>query len=351
MPVNRKIVVRFNFRNDPVLVERLGREDDIELVTCDRAAPDADALPHFKAAHVYHISSAKDELGKQWFATAELLAQCPNLVCVSTSGAGFDTVDVDACTKAGVIVVNQSGANAQAVAEHTIGLMIGVSKRITESDRRMRRELIVDRDEVMGRDISGKTVGIIGIGNIGRRTARLANAFEMTALAYDPYVSKDEIARRGAQAVSLDELLARSDFVTVHCPRTKETLDMIDKRAFSKMKKGAIFITTARGGIHNEPALYDALASGHLRGAGLDVWDKEPPPLDHPLLKLANVIATYHTAGVTHEARAAMASFAAEQIVEVLRAKHPPRLINPEVWPAYSKRFEALIGVPPQNRV
>lgn len=123
---------------------------------------------------------------------------------------------------------------------------------------------------------------------------------------------------------------------------------MINEHALRKMKRGATFITTARGGIHDEAALLDALRSGHLAGAGLDVWDREPPPLDHPLLKLDNVIASFHTAGVTHEARRNMAAIAAEQIVGTLKGGRPPRLINPEVWPVYAERFEALLGVPVQ---
>src|SRR4029453_857651 len=127
----------------------------------------------------------------------------------------------------------------------------------------------------------------------------------------------------------------RSDFVTLHCPRDKDTMKLMDARAFAKMKEGAIFITTARGGIHDEAALLEALQSGHLRGAGLDVWEKEPRPLDHPLLNLTNGCATYHTAGVTREARLNMALYAAEQIVGILKGGRPPRLINPEAWATY----------------
>ena len=130
----------------------------------------------------------------------------------------------------------------------------------------------------------------------------------------------------------------------MHCPRDKMTMRMMDARAFARMKPGAVFITTARGGIHDEAALSDALASGHLSGAGLDVWDREPPPLDHSLLQRENVIATYHTAGVTHEARRNMAMFAAEQIVGLLKGGRPPRLVNPEAWPAYARRFERILG-------
>jgi D-3-phosphoglycerate dehydrogenase len=346
MPANPKIVVRFDFPYDNAMAERFAREADIELRTCAREGDDAGAWSALADAHVYLASSSKDELPKQWFATADMLARCPKLLCVSLSGAGYDTVDVEACSKAGIIVVNQAGANAGAVAEHTLGLILSLSKRIDECDRRLRRERGFAREELMGNDVAGKTLGVVGIGHVGTRVARLAQAFGMSVLAYDPYVSADEIARRGARAVTLDELLAQSDFVSMHCPRTKETLGMIDARAFAKMKPGVTFVTTARGGIHDEAALYAALKSGHVRSAGLDVWEKEPPPLQHPLLTLDNVIATFHTAGVTHEARHHMAAQAAEQIVGLLKGGRPPRLLNPEIWPAYRARFEAIMGVP-----
>jgi D-3-phosphoglycerate dehydrogenase len=200
----------------------------------------------------------------------------------------------------------------------------------------------------MGREIGGKTLGLVGIGHIGTRVAGLAKAFGMTVLAFDPYLTEEEIARRGAVAMTMDELLSQSDVVSLHCPRDKTTLRMMDTAAFARMKRGAVFITTARGGIHDEAALLDALRSGHLGGAGLDVWDVEPPPLDHPLLGLENVVATYHTAGVTHEARRNMALFSAEQVVGILKGGRPPRLINPEAWPTYTRRFEALMGAPVQ---
>jgi D-3-phosphoglycerate dehydrogenase len=346
MPANLKTVVRLDFPYDPVMSARFAREAEIELRTCKREGTDDNVWVALAEAHVYLVSSAKDELPRQWFATADLLKRCPRLVCVSATGAGYDTIDVEACTRAGIIVVNQAGMNARSVAEHTLGMMLSLSKRLTESDRRLRRERGYAREELMGREISGKVVGLIGIGHVGRRVAQLARAFDMTVLAYDPYVSAEEIARRGARSVSMDEALAQSDFVSIHCPRTRETLGMIDTRAFARMKKGAAFITTARGGIHDEAALLAALHSGHLSGAGVDVWDQEPPPLQHPLLTLHNVIATFHTAGVTAEARRATAEQAAEQIVGILKGGRPPRLVNPEVWPAYRARFETIIGLP-----
>jgi D-3-phosphoglycerate dehydrogenase / 2-oxoglutarate reductase len=293
---------------------------------------------------VYQISAARDELPPQWFATAALHERCPGLLCVSSTGAGYDTVDAAACTRAGVLVVNQAGANAQSVAEHTIALMLEVSRRISEGDRLLRRERGFTREDIMGREMSGRVVGLVGIGHIGTRVAGLARAFGMTVLAFDPYLTEEEIARRGAVSVAMGELLERSDFVSLHCPRDDSTRRMIDAGAFARMKKGAVFVTTARGGIHDEDALLGALRSGHLRGAGIDVWDKEPPPLDHPLLEQENVVASYHTAGVTPEARRNIWALAAEQIVGIFKGGRPPRLVNPEVWPAYAKRFEAILG-------
>ncbi len=340
----RKRVVRLDLNLDPVFAERLAREAEIDLTVCARTGPEAATWAAFEKAHVYHVSAAKDELPRRWFVSAELLGRCPDLLCVSSSGAGYDTVDVAACTRAGVAVVNQAGGNAASVAEHTLGLMLDVSRRITECDRRLRRERGFLREDVMGREIGGKVLGLVGLGHIGTRVAQLAHAFGMTVLAFDPYLTEEEIGRRGAQSATLDEVLVRSDFVSVHCPRGKETLGMFDARAFGRMKRGAMFITTARGGIHDEQALLAALQSGHLGGAGLDVWEKEPPALEHGLLKLDNVVATFHTAGVTHEARRNMAAIAAEQIAGFLKGARPPRLVNPEVWPACVARFEALLG-------
>lgn len=348
MSAQRKHVVRFDLPVNPAFGERLAREPDIDLTVCARKGPEAAGWAALEGAHVYHISAAKDELPRLWFANAELLRRCPSLLCVSSAGAGYDTVDVAACTEAGVAVVNQAGGNANSVAEHAFALMLALSRRIVECDQRLRREQGFSREDVMGHELGGKVLGIVGIGHVGTRAATLARAFRMEVLASDPYLTEEEIGRRGASAVSLDELLARSDIVSLHCPRAKDTLGMIGAENLRRMKRGALFVTTARGGIHDEAALFDALQSGHIAGAGLDVWEQEPPPLNHPLLKLDNVVASFHTAGVTHEARRNMAAIAAEQIVGTLKGGRPPRLINAEVWPAYAARFEALLGMPVQ---
>jgi len=347
----RKIVVRFNQWYDPAMAARFEREPDIELRTVDRDGDAELVWPHLAQAHAFQVSSAKDELPRHWFVTEAMLERCPNLLCVSSNGAGYDTIDVAACTRAGVLVVNQAGGNAQSVAEHAIGLMIDVSRRISENDRLLRSQRGYTREEIMGNEMSGKVLGIVGIGHIGTRVAKLARAFDMQVLAVDPYLTEEEITRRGATPASFEDVLAQSDFVSLHCPRDRDTVKMMNQAAFARMKNGAIFITTARGGIHDESALLEALRSGHLYGAGLDVWEKEPPPLDHPLLQLRNVVATYHTAGVTHQARRNMATYAAEQIVGILKGGHPPRLINPDVWPVYARRFEAIIGTRAQPEV
>jgi len=347
----RKVVVRFNQWYDPAMEARFAREADIELRTVDRTGDPDLVWPHLSQANAFQVSSAKDELPKHWFVTESLLARCPDLLCVSSNGAGYDTIDVAACTRAGVLVVNQAGGNAQSVAEHAIGLMLDVTRRISENDRLLRAERGFSREDIMGKEMSGKTVGLVGLGHIGTRVAKLARAFDMEVLAVDPYLTEEEIGRRGARATTFEELLERSDFVSLHCPRDQDTMKMMNAKAFARMKKGAVFVTTARGGIHDEGALLEALTSGHLYGAGLDVWDKEPPPLDHPLLKQRNVVATYHTAGVTGEARRNMATYAAEQIVGILKGGRPPRLINPDVWPAYTKRFEAVMGSRAQTEV
>lgn len=346
MAGNTKTVVRFDNFINPAFQERLAREHDIEYIEL-KQDDEATAYAAFARAHVYHISAAKDETALQWWAKTPLLARAPNLLAVSSSGAGYDTSDVEACNAAGVLIVNQAGGNAQSVAEHTLGLMLDLSKRLSETDRLMRTERGFPREHLMGREISGRTIGLVGIGQVGSRVAKLANAFGMNVIATDPNVDEATIASHGARKVSFDELLAQSDFVSIHCPRIPSTMNMINEAAFKAMKPGIIFITTARGGIHDEVALEAAMASGHVAGAGLDVWDVEPPPLDHPLLKRDNVVSTYHTAGVTSDARLRVAEYASEQIVALLKGERPPRIVNPEAWPAYVKRFEAIMGKTP----
>jgi D-3-phosphoglycerate dehydrogenase / 2-oxoglutarate reductase len=246
-------------------------------------------------------------------------------------------------------VVNQSGGNANSVAEHALGMLLTLSKRILEADRALRREANVNRNALMGNEVGGKTIGIVGLGNVGRRIAELCKGLlHMKVIAYDPYLGAEEMTARGGEKVELDDLMRRSDFVSISCPLNRDNRGMIGKREFALMQPHAFFITTARGFIHDEKALEDALRHKRIAGAGLDVWDKEPPPPDHPLLQFDNVLASPHTAGVTKEARINMGKIAAEQILDALDGKRAPRIVNPEVWPDYVKRFERTFGFTPK---
>ncbi|WP_245392448.1 hydroxyacid dehydrogenase [Salinicola endophyticus] len=339
-----KSVFRLDVWYDVSMQQRYDDRPDIHLTTLPVTSAPEDHAATLQQAHAYQISSAKDETPARWFADERLLAHMPDLLCVSTSGSGYDTVEVEACTRAGVLVMNQAGANARSVAEHTLGLMLGLNKRLAESDHRLRRGGDFSREDLMGRELHGKTLGLVGIGHIGRRVAELARAFGMHVIAHDPLLDAETIGQRGARPVTLPVLLGEADIVSLHCPRQADTLDLFDAQAFAAMKPGALFITTARGGIHSEAALTAALQSGHLAGAGIDVWDVEPPPQEHPLLQMSNVMATYHTAGVTHEARRNIATWAADQLLATLDGQVSPRLLNPEAWPRYAERFQRLLG-------
>lgn len=327
---------------DPVFDRTIEACAGLSLLRIDRTRPFAELRETLAASHAIQIDSARSDVPDHLRIGPALLSDCPDLLAVSASGAGFDTVDVAACTKAGVLVVNQSGGNRQSVAEHTLGMMISLTKRIAETDRAMRERKVDDRIAYMGHELQGRTIGIVGIGRCGSRVGELCRGlFAMNVLAFDPYLGSEAITAHGARKVSLDELLSESDFVSLHCPLNAETAGMIGADQFAKMKKGAFFVSTARGGIHDEAALYAALSSGHLAGAGLDVWAQEPPAADHPLLSLPNVIASPHTAGVTHEARHRLARMAAEQLIAIFQGERPERLINPEAWPDFLRRFDA----------
>jgi D-3-phosphoglycerate dehydrogenase len=330
--------------------EILGKRGDVRLDMLGQDSPDAAAMQVLCAAHAYQTSSARDELARHYHTHADLLSKTPNLLIVSTNGAGYDTVDVKACTERGVLVVNQSGGNAEAVAEHVVGMMLTLIKRIGECDRALRSGVLGNRNDYTGREAFGKIIGIVGLGNVGKRIAELCGGlFRMQVLAYDPYLSAEVMRTRGATKVELDELLRRADFVSINCPLTDESRKMIGVREFGLMQPHAYFITTARGFIHDEEALEKTLRDKKIAGAGLDVWGKEPPPTDHPLMAFDNVIVTAHTAGVTREARANMGKIAAEQVLDALDGKPVTRIVNPLVWPDYAKRFERTFGFAPQK--
>ncbi|MDR3533050.1 MAG: NAD(P)-dependent oxidoreductase [Rhodopila sp.] len=350
MAPNTKRVFYVNNVAAPIYLEILAKRPDIHVDKLENETPDSVAEPVLAHAHAYQIGSSRQELAMKLQGYAPLLNRCPNLLVLSTNGAGFDTVSLADATAAGVAVVNQAGGNKEGVAEHVMAMMLALSKRIVMSDHAMRTGAAYKRQAFMGDDVQGRTIGIIGIGHVGGRVAELCRGlFQMRVLAYDPYLSAGQIAAKGAEKVAtLEELLRQADYVSVNCPHTAETRGMLGAAQFATMQKHAYFITTARGGIHDEAALAAALTAKQITGAGLDVWEDEPPPSDHPLLKFDNVVVSPHTAGITRQSRHNIAKIAAEQMLDILDGKKPPRLLNPEVWPVYSDRFARILGFRPE---
>ncbi len=349
MSVNTTRVFYVKYLADAVFAEILTQRPDIRLDKLENDSGEDVAGPILAAAHVYQIGSARDEIAGKFHVDAALIARMPDLLIVSTNGVGYDTVDVTACTDAGILVVNQAGGNREAVAEHVLGMLLTLSKRIVETNQAMRREYPIDRIAYMGHDVFGKTIGIIGLGHVGSRIAELCGAlFAMRVLAYDPHLSAAVCAARGAAQVTLEELLSRSDYVSINCPLTAATRGMIGAAQLRLMQPHAYLISTARGHIHDEAALADALEHRRIAGAGLDVWAAEPPPLGHPLLRFDNVLVSPHTAGVTRETRRNMGRIAAEQVLDALDGKPVTRIVNPDVWPAYATRFARTFGFAPR---
>ncbi|HEV8439908.1 MAG TPA: hydroxyacid dehydrogenase [Methylomirabilota bacterium] len=271
--------------------------------------------------------------------SASLMEACPRLRVVGRHGAGLDIVDIAAATRLGVAVVHAPGANAQAVAEHALMLMLMCAKRAVQVDRWTRDGDWRARRDALNQELRGKTLGIVGIGNIGRRVAAFAAALGMRVLAYDRYVPDDEVRRRGAEPVpSLEALLPQADVLTCHTPLTAETRAMINDKTLKLMKRGAILVNTSRGPVQEERAVFEALATGQLSAAGLDVFEEEPTPVDNPLFGLPNLVCSQHVAGVTVQANLATGVQVVSEMLRVLRGEQPELLVNPDVWPRLGLR-------------
>jgi D-3-phosphoglycerate dehydrogenase len=271
--------------------------------------------------------------------TESLMAACRRLRVVGRHGVGLDTVDIPAATRLGIAVVHAPGSNSQAVAEHALMLMLMCAKRALAIDRLTRKGDWSARTEVDNVELGGRTLGIVGIGNVGRRVATFAGALGMRVLAHDPYVPDEEVRRRGAEPVaSLEVLLPRVDVLTCHTPLTPETRAMIGERTLALLKPGAILVNTSRGPVQDERALFEALARGRLAAAGLDVFEEEPSSLDNPLFNLPNVVVSSHVAGVTREAIRTAGMQVAGEMLRVLRGEKPDVLVNADVWPRLGRR-------------
>ena len=266
--------------------------------------------------------------------TAELMARGNRLVTISRTGAGFDNVDVEAATRRGVIVSSSIGANTHTVAEHTLALIMAVAKCLHVLDRETRQGNFRVRYKYLPRDLREMVLGIVGFGRIGREVAQACSTvFEMTILAHDDYLPREarERDRSWVRFCSLDELLRDAHIVSIHVPLTKETEGLIDAARIAQMRAGALIVNTSRGGIIDEKALAAALAEGRLGGAGIDVFGREPPDADNPLLGSPAAILTPHAAALTRECVVRMAVLGAQRVLDLFDGFVPENVANPAV--------------------
>lgn len=267
--------------------------------------------------------------------TADVLAHGTKLRVVGRAGTGVDNIDMDAATRAGILVVNAPASNSIAVAELAIGLLLSMARQIPQAHSSMHAGRW-ERGKFMGWEARGKTLGLLGFGRIGSEVARRARAMEMRVLAYDPFISQERAQQVGVQAVTLETLLRESDAISIHTPLIESTRNLLNADRLAQVKRGAYIVNCARGGIIDEAALYEALERGHVAGAALDVWAKEPPT-DNPLISHPRVIALPHLGASTEEAQALTAADVAEGVIDALQNRTPRYAVNapfvaPEAW-------------------
>ena len=250
--------------------------------------------------------------------TAKLLEKAARLKVVGRAGVGVDNVDLDAATRRGVVVMNTPGGSSVTVAELALAMILSLYRHVPAATASVKAGKW-EKKKFQGREIAGKTLGVVGIGNIGSVLVDRAHAMKMRVIAYDPFITPEAAGKLGATLVDLDRLWRESDVVSLHVPLTDQTRNLVNAATLAKMKTGAILVNCARGGVVDEKALAEALASGHIGGAALDVFEKEPPPADHPLLKQDAFVCTPHIGASTEEAQSAVAIAVAEQLVAYLR--------------------------------
>ena len=278
-------------------------------------------------------------IGGSWVDGTFLDCAGPSLKMVIRHGIGYDRVDVKAATQRGILSANAPDGPTESTAEHTVALLMAVTKHIAESDRVMRANLPVNRVALCGIELRDQLLGVIGYGRIGRRVTQIcAQGLRMRVLVYDPYLPNFPELPEGVQRVnSLDELLPYVDAVTVHVPLAPESRHLIGERELRMMKAGAYLINASRGPVVDEKALIRALSDGHLAGAGLDVFDPEPPRPDNPLLGMHNVVVTPHLAGNTAQGIRRMSHSVVDQVLQLLAGERPAHVIDPEAWPGRAK--------------
>ena len=259
--------------------------------------------------------------------TAEIIAAATKLKIIGRAGVGVDNIDVEAATNRGILVVNSPEGNTLAAAELTVAMLLALARNIAPADQALRAGKW-DRKKYMGSEVYGKTVGVIGLGKIGREVVSRLQAFGMSVLGYDPFLKPEQAEALGIKLADLDTLYRESDYITVHVPKTKETTGMINADKIALMKPTVRLINVARGGILDEAAVAEAVKSGRIAGAAIDVYTTEPAPADNPLLGVANILTTPHLGASTEEAQVNVALDIAEQIVEVLNGKPARAAVN-----------------------
>lgn len=272
--------------------------------------------------------------------TAPLIERASRLRVVGRAGTGVDNIDVAAATRRGIIVMNAAAGNTVTTAEHTFAMLMALARQIPQADASMKTGRW-EKNRFLGVELMGKSLGIIGLGRIGLAVAERARAFGMNVLAFDPYFTEEAARDLGLERVSLDEVFARADFITLHTPLTEETRGIVNRTAIEKMKPGVRLINCARGGLIDERALADALRAGKVAGAALDVFEQEPPSADNPLLAFDQVITTPHLGASTTEAQLSVATMIAEQVIDYLKHGTVRGAVN---MPAVSAELLAAIG-------
>lgn len=259
--------------------------------------------------------------------TAEVIKKAGRLKIIGRAGVGLDNIDIESATYAGIIVMNAPEGNTLSVAEHTIAMLMALARNIPAADYSMKNGQW-EKKKYLGTELYKKTLGIIGLGRIGRRVATIANALGMKVLGYDPYLDKEDVEKAGLTVVNLPGLLKQSDFITLHIPFNDSTCKMLGENAFALMKDGVRIVNCSRGGIVDEEVLCKYIATGKVKGAALDVFEKEPPPPDYPLIRMEQVISTPHLGASTREAQVNVAQQLASQIVSALTKKVIVNAVN-----------------------
>lgn len=309
---------------DPTQMDRLNHDDRFEVIDMrGSGVENNDFMEALKKADAVLC-------GNDLRIDDGLLETNPNLTIVAKLGAGLDTIDIDAATRHQVLVFHTPGANNQAVADHTFALMLAVARQIVYCDQSL-RENRWEHTKIMGIEIWQKTLGLIGLGAIGKCVAQRAAGFQMNIAAYDPFWPAEFAEKHGIEKMEIDELLKVSDVISLHLPLTPDTRGLIDSKSFALMKPTAILVNAARGGVINEDDLYQALKDKKIAGAGIDVFEQEPPAHSR-LMELDNVVVTPHTAAFTLDAMNNMNVGVVDQLVQLVEGNRPRHSVNPDVF-------------------